>query len=37
MLTKNHIHCVYVVDEALVPIGVVTCTDILQKLLDIAT
>jgi len=37
MLVTNRIHRVYVVDESDVPIGVITCTDILKKLLQVAT
>ncbi|GIL82346.1 hypothetical protein Vretimale_11815 [Volvox reticuliferus] len=37
LLVKHCIHRVYVVDEREVPVGIVTCTDILRKVVEVAT
>lgn len=34
MLVKHRIHRLYIVDEVEVPIGIITCTDILRKVLE---
>mmetsp|Transcript_6225 Transcript_6225/g.13609 ORF Transcript_6225/g.13609 Transcript_6225/m.13609 type:complete len:392 (-) Transcript_6225:740-1915(-) len=34
-LVRHRIHRIYVVDEAEVPIGIVTCTDVLRKLVQL--
>ncbi|GFR45013.1 hypothetical protein Agub_g6323 [Astrephomene gubernaculifera] len=37
MIVRHRIHRVYVVDEREVPVGIVTCTDILRKVVEVAT
>ncbi|GIL60207.1 hypothetical protein Vafri_14809 [Volvox africanus] len=37
LLVRHCIHRVYVVDEHEVPVGIVTCTDILRKVVEVAT
>ncbi|GLC35046.1 hypothetical protein PLESTM_000273200 [Pleodorina starrii] len=37
MLVRHCIHRVYVVDEREVPVGIITCTDVLRKVVEVAT
>lgn len=37
MLLRHRIHRVYVVDSLERPIGIVTCTDVLRKVVEVAT
>lgn len=34
LLAKQRVHRVYVVDKDMRPIGIVTCTDILRKVIE---
>ncbi len=36
LLVKHRIHRLYIVDDNEMPIGIITCTDILRKLLEVA-